>query len=192
MRLTGFDAIEYAEKEGLTLHKAADSIDDAAEGLTIAEAGAIADEDPDLIWLEIPEDEYYGEPRNMEPGTTPTRPPKLAGQRPDELLPGQNSGRRSRDKAQPAPQAAVRQPAAWAARTPPAANLMKTKTSKARWRLATRTTRETPRPLAMSRRRARRAARSAAHRFSSGRAPINAAPNVRRKGPTNVTIAKGG
>jgi hypothetical protein len=98
MRLTGFDAIEYAEKEGLTLHKAADSIDEAADGLSIAEAEAIADVDADLIWLEIPEDEYYGEPRNMEPGTMPTRPPKLAGQRPDELLPGQNSGPASRDK----------------------------------------------------------------------------------------------
>jgi hypothetical protein len=92
MRLTGFEAIEYAEKEGLTLHKAADSIDEGAEGLTIAEAEAIADEDPDLIWLDVPEEEYYGEPHNMQPGTEPTRRPRLAGQRPDELLPGQNSG----------------------------------------------------------------------------------------------------
>jgi len=97
MHLTGFDAIEYAEKAGLTLHRAATSIDEAAENLSIAEAEAIADEDPDLIWLDVPSDEYYGEPRNMEPGTEPTRGPTLAGQRPDELLPGQNSGRGSRD-----------------------------------------------------------------------------------------------
>jgi hypothetical protein len=99
MRLTGFDAIEFAEKEGLTLNKAPDSIDDAAIGLSIAEAEAIADEDPDLIYLDVAEDEYYGQPRNMEPGTEPTRGPKLAGQRSDELMPGQNSGERSRDKA---------------------------------------------------------------------------------------------
>jgi len=92
MRLTGFEAIEYAEKEGLTLHKSANSIDEGADGLTIAEAEAIADDDPELIWLDVPSDEYYGEPRNMQPGTEPTRSPRLAGQRPDELLPGQNSG----------------------------------------------------------------------------------------------------
>jgi len=97
MRLTGFDAIEYAEKEGLTLHKNAGRIDDGADNLSIAEAEAIADEDPDSIWLEVPADEYYGQPRNMEPGTEPTRGPQLAGQRPEELLPGQNSGNRSRD-----------------------------------------------------------------------------------------------
>ena len=55
MRLTGFDAIEYAEKQGLNLSKAADTIDDAQAGLTIAEAEAIATEDADLIWLEVPE-----------------------------------------------------------------------------------------------------------------------------------------
>jgi len=97
MHLTGFEAIEYAEKAGLTLNKAADSIDDGAEGLSIAEAEAIADEDPEPIWLDVPEGEYYGELRNMEVGSEPTKPPRLAGQRPDELLPGQNSGERSRD-----------------------------------------------------------------------------------------------
>ncbi len=68
MRLTGFDAITFAEQEGLTLNKKADSVDEAATGLTIAEAEAIAAEDPDLIWLEVTDEEYYGEPRNMEPG----------------------------------------------------------------------------------------------------------------------------
>jgi hypothetical protein len=67
MKLTGFDAIEYAEKEGLTLNKAADDIDDAATGLSVAEAEAIAVDDPDRIWLVVPEDEYYGDRKNMEP-----------------------------------------------------------------------------------------------------------------------------
>src|SRR5690606_37469664 len=58
LRLTGFDAIEIAEKEGLRLNKLGDSIDEAAYGLTIAEAKAIASDNPDLIWLEIAADEY--------------------------------------------------------------------------------------------------------------------------------------
>jgi hypothetical protein len=67
MKLTGFEAIEFAEKEGLPLNKAADSIDDAVEGLTIAEAEAIAADAPELIWVAVEEQEYYGERRNMEP-----------------------------------------------------------------------------------------------------------------------------
>lgn len=67
MRLTGFAAIEYAEKEGLKLNKAADKIDPEQNGLTVAEAEAIADEDPDLIYVDVPKEEYYGELRNMEP-----------------------------------------------------------------------------------------------------------------------------
>jgi len=47
MRLTGFDAITFAEREGLTLNKDADRVDEAATELTVAEA--IASEDPDLI-----------------------------------------------------------------------------------------------------------------------------------------------
>ena len=97
MRLTGFEAIEYAEKAGLTLHKLADSIDEGVSALTVAEAEAIADEDPELIWLDVPINEYYGDPQNMEPGSDPAALPKLAGQRPDELLPGQDSGDRSPD-----------------------------------------------------------------------------------------------
>jgi hypothetical protein len=99
MRLTGFSAIEYAERAGLTLNKTADRIDEGAEGLSIAEAEAIADDDPESIWLVVADDEYYGEPRNMEPGEEPMKPPKLAGQRSDELAPGQNSGSRSRDRS---------------------------------------------------------------------------------------------
>jgi len=67
MRLTGFEAIEYAEKEGLALNKSADAIDNAAHDLSIAEAEAIATEDPDLIWLVVPDEAYYGERVNMEP-----------------------------------------------------------------------------------------------------------------------------
>lgn len=67
MKLTGFEAIEFAEKEGLTLNKSADPIDPEAHGLTIAEAEAIATDNPERIWLVVP-DEEYGERRNMEPG----------------------------------------------------------------------------------------------------------------------------
>jgi hypothetical protein len=68
MRLTGFDAIAYAEREGFLLNKAPDHIDAGRSGLSVAEAEAIATEDPALIWVEVPDDEYYGEDRNMEPG----------------------------------------------------------------------------------------------------------------------------
>lgn len=67
MRLKGFAAIAYAEREGRTLNKAADRIDDGRENLTVAEAEAIASEDPDLIWLHVPDNDYYEE-KNMEPG----------------------------------------------------------------------------------------------------------------------------
>ena len=68
MKLTGFDAIAYAEREGLLLNKAADRIDDSRHDLSVAEAEAIATEDPDLIWVEVPDAEYFGQERNMEPG----------------------------------------------------------------------------------------------------------------------------
>ncbi len=67
MRLTGFDAIQFAEQEGLTLNKTGDHIDGPAVGLSIAEAEAIATDSPELIWLEVPDADYYGEPKNMEP-----------------------------------------------------------------------------------------------------------------------------
>jgi DnaK suppressor protein len=67
LRLTGFEAIEFAEKEGYRLNKAGDSIDDAAHGLSVAEAEAIASDNPELIWLEIPA-EAYGVRKNMRPG----------------------------------------------------------------------------------------------------------------------------
>jgi hypothetical protein len=68
MKLKGFSAIEYAERERLSLNKAADRIDEQASGLSIAEAEAIAVDNPDLIWLEVPDDVYYGERKSMEPG----------------------------------------------------------------------------------------------------------------------------
>jgi hypothetical protein len=68
MKLRGFEAIQFAEQEGLALNKDADAIDEAVSGLTVAEAEAIAVESPELIWLEVPETAYYGEPKNMEPG----------------------------------------------------------------------------------------------------------------------------
>lgn len=67
MRITGFDAISFAEREGMGLNKDADEIDGPVEGLTVAEAEAIAVDRPELIWIEVSRDEYYGEPRNMEP-----------------------------------------------------------------------------------------------------------------------------
>jgi hypothetical protein len=67
MRLTGFEAIEFAEKEGYPLNKSEDHIDPAQSNLTVAEAEAIATENADLIWLEVSDEINYGEPRNMEP-----------------------------------------------------------------------------------------------------------------------------
>jgi hypothetical protein len=62
MRLTGFAAIEFAEKQGLTLNKKPDDTDGPREGLTVAEAEAIASEDEDLIYLDVPENQYANAP----------------------------------------------------------------------------------------------------------------------------------
>ena len=67
MRLTGFDAIEFAEKEGLKLNKHPDSIQGPRLGLNIAEAEAIADEEPELIWLDVTDEQYHGEQKNLQP-----------------------------------------------------------------------------------------------------------------------------
>jgi hypothetical protein len=58
MRLTGFAAIEFAEKHNLRLKKHGDPVDGPVEGLTVAEAEAIADEDEGLIYLDVPDREY--------------------------------------------------------------------------------------------------------------------------------------
>jgi hypothetical protein len=62
MRLTGYTAIEYAEKHNLPLSKHADAVDDPATGLTVAEAEAIAEDDEDLVYLDLPEEEYAAAP----------------------------------------------------------------------------------------------------------------------------------
>lgn len=67
MKLTGYDAIEFAEKEGLSLNKAADQVDPPRSGLTVAEAAAIADADPELIWLEVDDALFHSDRRNPEP-----------------------------------------------------------------------------------------------------------------------------
>ena len=68
MKLTGYAAIEYAEKQGLRLNKKSDSVDEARNGLSIAEAEAVAADDPSLIWLEVDESDYYdGPPTDFDP-----------------------------------------------------------------------------------------------------------------------------
>lgn len=68
MRLTGYAAIEYAEKQGLPLNKHPDSITGPRMALNVAEAKAIAEEEADLIWLDVAEQDYYsGPPSNYEP-----------------------------------------------------------------------------------------------------------------------------
>jgi hypothetical protein len=109
VRLIGFDAIEFAEQEGLPLNKSADPIDEGRSDLSVAEAEAIADTEPDLIWLEVADEDYYGEPKNMTPGSEDRahRGRRRAGQRPDELLPGENddetSGQSMRGEAAGSP-----------------------------------------------------------------------------------------
>lgn len=58
-RLTGSDAIDYAEAHGLTLSKYTDPTEEAREGLTPDEAREIAREDPTLIWIDAPPRRYY-------------------------------------------------------------------------------------------------------------------------------------
>lgn len=53
MKLTGHDAIEFAEVNGLTLNKYSDPIEDAREGLSVEEAEEVAAEDPSLIYVEF-------------------------------------------------------------------------------------------------------------------------------------------
>ncbi|MEN6450173.1 MAG: hypothetical protein ABFC96_06765 [Thermoguttaceae bacterium] len=69
MRMTGFEAIAFAQHEGLGLNKSADSVEGAASGLSVAEATAIAADYPDLIWIEVSDEQFYGVPEPM--GLTP-------------------------------------------------------------------------------------------------------------------------
>ena len=52
IRLTGHDAIRYAEIHGVALHKYTDPIEKAREELSIEEARQVAAEDPSLIWVD--------------------------------------------------------------------------------------------------------------------------------------------
>lgn len=52
--LTGYAAIEHAEKTNGMLNKRADPTEDAREGLDAEEAREIAAVDPSLIWLLVP------------------------------------------------------------------------------------------------------------------------------------------
>lgn len=54
-RLTGIEAIEYAEANALTLSKYTDPTEEARTGLTVEEALEIAAEDPILIWIDAPD-----------------------------------------------------------------------------------------------------------------------------------------
>lgn len=49
--MTGYDAIEYARANGLTLEKYTDPVEEARSGLTPDEAEEIAKEDPSLIYI---------------------------------------------------------------------------------------------------------------------------------------------
>lgn len=53
--VTGTQAIEMAEARGLTLCKYTDPTEGAREGLTVAEARAVARQDPSLIYVETTE-----------------------------------------------------------------------------------------------------------------------------------------
>jgi len=68
MRLKGFTAIEFAEKQGLSLNKLPGPTNEARTDLTVAEAEAIATEDEDLIYLDIDDNEYHdAPPTSFEP-----------------------------------------------------------------------------------------------------------------------------
>lgn len=54
LRLTGYQAIEYAEAGQLPLSKYNDPTEDARQDLTPAQARKVASEDPSLIYLDVP------------------------------------------------------------------------------------------------------------------------------------------
>ena len=51
-KLTGHEAIAYAEQHQLPLHSDADNQNPARDNLTIEEALAIARTNPSLVWIE--------------------------------------------------------------------------------------------------------------------------------------------
>jgi hypothetical protein len=54
MRLTGFAAIDYAAQEGLPLNTTGLTPAEERQGLTLAEAHAIAQDNPQLIYVDVP------------------------------------------------------------------------------------------------------------------------------------------
>jgi hypothetical protein len=54
VRAIGYDAIDIAEREGLTLCKCTDPTEVARSGLTIDEARSVAAEDPSLVYVAWP------------------------------------------------------------------------------------------------------------------------------------------
>ena len=53
MIITGHVAIDHAARQGLTLNKYADPIEEARAGLTVEEAEEVAKEDASLIWIKV-------------------------------------------------------------------------------------------------------------------------------------------
>jgi hypothetical protein len=51
--ITGHAAIEFAERNGLTVQKYNDPLEAARDGLAVNEARAVAAEDPALIYLDL-------------------------------------------------------------------------------------------------------------------------------------------
>jgi hypothetical protein len=64
MRLTGFEAIDYAERTGLTLNQPVRSAS-KDHRISITEAEAIAMEDPQRIWLVVPDELLSKERRDL-------------------------------------------------------------------------------------------------------------------------------
>lgn len=58
-KLTGYDALNYAEAHGLKLIKSADAIESERYGMSIHEAREIAAQDPSLIYCYIIGTNYY-------------------------------------------------------------------------------------------------------------------------------------
>ena len=90
----------------------ADNIDSPAVGLSIAEAEAIADDRPELIWLDVDAAEYYGQPRNMEPGGEPT-PPAMGRAAARRVAAGADQRGARSDVMRPALPRGASRPGAW-------------------------------------------------------------------------------
>jgi len=65
VRLTGFAAIEFAEKQNLRLNKHPTRLEGPVSGLSVAEAEAIADDDESVIYLDVPDEVYNNAPPTL-------------------------------------------------------------------------------------------------------------------------------